>query len=197
MERVARIELASSAWKAEVLPLNYTRSHFPVYIAITWTASRNLVLSQPLNQEEERSALVHQIDPAPHGGGGWIRTTEAYASDLQSDPFGHSGTPPKRGARFCLRVLPMSNIISAKTAIYQRLSTNLTIFAELYVWMTRIQNIATQFFSRCKKATRSNKKAMTSAQSTSHRWVCLSPNIFSLRLKILLVPPPRVELGTY
>ena len=31
------------------------------------------------------------------GGGGWIRTTEARASDLQSDPFGHSGTPPKGG----------------------------------------------------------------------------------------------------
>ena len=31
------------------------------------------------------------------GGGGWIRTTEAFASDLQSDPFGHSGTPPEGG----------------------------------------------------------------------------------------------------
>src|SRR5690606_20390950 len=30
------------------------------------------------------------------GGGGWIRTTEACASDLQSDPFGHSGTPPQK-----------------------------------------------------------------------------------------------------
>ena len=30
----------------------------------------------------------------PHGGGGWIRTTEAFASDLQSDPFDRSGTPP-------------------------------------------------------------------------------------------------------
>ena len=29
MERVARIELASSAWKAEVLPLNYTRQSRP------------------------------------------------------------------------------------------------------------------------------------------------------------------------
>ena len=29
------------------------------------------------------------------GGGRWIRTTEARASDLQSDPFGHSGTPPE------------------------------------------------------------------------------------------------------
>jgi hypothetical protein len=32
----------------------------------------------------------------PNGGGGWIRTTEAFASDLQSDPFGRSGTPPTR-----------------------------------------------------------------------------------------------------
>src|SRR5690554_4886048 len=30
------------------------------------------------------------------GGGGWIRTSEAFASDLQSDPFGHSGTPPSQ-----------------------------------------------------------------------------------------------------
>ena len=29
------------------------------------------------------------------GGGRWIRTTEAFASDLQSDPFGRSGIPPK------------------------------------------------------------------------------------------------------
>ena len=33
------------------------------------------------------------------GGGGWIRTTEACASDLQSDPFGHSGTPPTRSPK--------------------------------------------------------------------------------------------------
>ena len=28
------------------------------------------------------------------GGRGWIRTTEAEATDLQSAPFGHSGTLP-------------------------------------------------------------------------------------------------------
>ena len=28
------------------------------------------------------------------GGRGWIRTTEANAADLQSVPFGHSGTLP-------------------------------------------------------------------------------------------------------
>ena len=30
------------------------------------------------------------------GGGRWIRTTEAFASDLQSDPFDRSGTPPEK-----------------------------------------------------------------------------------------------------
>ena len=82
MERVAGIEPASLAWKAEVLPLNYTRGIFP------GTTRHNAQESQcfsPLN--------------ANIGGGGWIRTTEARASDLQSDPFGHSGTPP-RGRTF-------------------------------------------------------------------------------------------------
>ena len=68
MERVAGIEPAYSAWKADVLPLNYTR------------------LKHPLNKYS-----LHAIN----GGGGWIRTTEACASDLQSDPFSHSGTPPQ------------------------------------------------------------------------------------------------------
>ena len=72
MERVARIELASSAWKAEVLPLNYTRLMPTAFLPPTYTAQL-----------------------LPPGGGGWIRTTEARASDLQSDPFGHSGTPPE------------------------------------------------------------------------------------------------------
>ena len=33
------------------------------------------------------------------GGGGWIRTTEAEAADLQSVPFDHSGTPPYEAVR--------------------------------------------------------------------------------------------------
>jgi hypothetical protein len=37
---------------------------------------------------------IIRYPPLNTGGGGWIRTTEAYASDLQSDPFGRSGTPP-------------------------------------------------------------------------------------------------------
>ena len=71
MERVAGIEPAQPAWKAGVLPLNYTRLMY--------------------------SALPALLPPRTFsGGGGWIRTTEACASDLQSDPFGHSGTPPTR-----------------------------------------------------------------------------------------------------
>ena len=54
-ERPTRIELASSAWKAEVLPLNYTRT--------------------------------------VEGGG--FEPPKAEPADLQSAPFGHSGTPPE------------------------------------------------------------------------------------------------------
>ncbi len=71
MERVAGIEPAQPAWKAGVLPLNYTR----------------LIFSALTSVPSSRTSI---------GGGGWIRTTEACASDLQSDPFGHSGTPPTR-----------------------------------------------------------------------------------------------------
>ena len=33
VERVTRIELALSAWEADVLPLNYTRERLPDYLA--------------------------------------------------------------------------------------------------------------------------------------------------------------------
>jgi hypothetical protein len=55
------IEPTLSAWKAEVLPLNYTRF-----------LSLNLV----------------------EGEG--FEPSKAEPSDLQSDPFDRSGTPPKR-----------------------------------------------------------------------------------------------------
>ena len=61
LERVAGIEPAPLAWKAKVLPLNYTR----------------IFLLSCCN-----------------GGGRRIRTFEAFASDLQSDPFDRSGIPP-------------------------------------------------------------------------------------------------------
>ena len=51
------------------------------------------------------------------GGGGWIRTTEAFASDLQSDPFGHSGTPPK-GGTLSGRAALLSTISPNKLSTY-------------------------------------------------------------------------------
>ena len=68
MERVAGIEPASSAWKAEVLPLNYTRASL-----------------------EPTLKLVE---------GEGFEPSKSMTSDLQSDPFGRSGTPPKRGGIF-------------------------------------------------------------------------------------------------
>ena len=40
------------------------------------------------------SLLPRLITTNSLGGGGWIRTIEAEATDLQSAPFDHSGTPP-------------------------------------------------------------------------------------------------------
>ncbi len=55
MERVAGIEPASSAWKAEVLPLNYTRVSC---------------------QFARFNSMVDLTVPIQHGGGGRIRTFE-------------------------------------------------------------------------------------------------------------------------
>ena len=41
-----------------------------------------------------KNRTYHISDTFYFGGRGWIRTIEAYATDLQSAPFGHSGTRP-------------------------------------------------------------------------------------------------------
>ncbi len=65
------IEPTPSAWKAEVLPLNYTRVA-PVF--------------GPPDNREFRPRVVE---------GGGFEPPKAEPSDLQSDPFDHSGTPPE------------------------------------------------------------------------------------------------------
>ena len=68
------IEPTSSAWKAEVLPLNYTRaSCLPV-------------------RPPSEFILVE---------GGGFEPPKAEPSDLQSDPFGRSGTPPNVSRALC------------------------------------------------------------------------------------------------
>ena len=65
------IEPTPSAWKAEVLPLNYTR--------------RDRCQPRPPRAYPKIGRLVE---------GGGFEPPKAEPSDLQSDPFSHSGTPP-------------------------------------------------------------------------------------------------------
>ena len=69
------IEPTSSAWKAEVLPLNYTRE------TICRHSSFGLNRIRP-----DSHALVEGVGFEP---------TKAEPPDLQSGPFGRSGTPPR------------------------------------------------------------------------------------------------------
>jgi hypothetical protein len=64
------IEPTSSAWKAEVLPLNYTRLH----------------------TQKNAPAICQRLSLVEGGG---FEPPKAEPSDLQSDPFDHSGTPPE------------------------------------------------------------------------------------------------------
>ncbi len=74
LERVMGIEPTSSAWKAEVLPLNYTR----------------------------KPNLLCLLAPGPAQGrcmveGVGFEPTKAKPADLQSAPVGRLGTPPDTG----------------------------------------------------------------------------------------------------
>ena len=81
LERETGIEPASLAWKARVLPLNYSRSGAP----FSPVPSRGL----------------HTLEFVPL----WWRRLDSNQrrrkpTDLQSAPFSHSGTPPKRTAEY-------------------------------------------------------------------------------------------------
>ena len=89
MERVMRIELTPSAWKAEVLPLNYIR--------IKWSGRRDSN-SRPspwqgdaLPLSHFRTQIISSIELMVEGGG--FEPPKAQLTDLQSAPFGHSGNP--------------------------------------------------------------------------------------------------------
>ena len=76
LERVMGIEPTSSAWKAEVLPLNYTRGP---------SAGIRPLASNRIRPDSH--TLVEGVGFEP---------TKAEPPDLQSGPFGRSGTPPQR-----------------------------------------------------------------------------------------------------
>ncbi len=94
MERVAGIEPAPSAWKAEVLPLNYTRRLDGARLVAPWPWAR----VRPRGSKTPRSNPVPKQTLGPRERavveGVGFEPTKAEPSDLQSGPFGHSGTPP-------------------------------------------------------------------------------------------------------
>jgi hypothetical protein len=129
------IEPTPSAWKAEVLPLNYTRQ---TLCRCTETAHLNsgdtihLVEGGGSTPGLQPSALraaalcaafeiapgdfvnLHRFpsSPAKTGNkawhlveGGGFEPPKAEPSDLQSDPFDHSGTPPKCKPAIVLQAL--------------------------------------------------------------------------------------------
>src|SRR5580658_5662790 len=81
MERVVGIEPTSSAWKAEVLPLNYTRA-----------------------ADGDLPAALRRSDSSPSG---WWRGKDSNLrrrkpADLQSAPVGRLGTPPQNEPRILI-----------------------------------------------------------------------------------------------
>ena len=83
------IEPTPSAWKAEVLPLNYTRTNNTAFL-------KNDLLSKPFILRSSQIELLSLIQVE----GGGFEPPKAEPPDLQSGPFDRSGTPPNL-ARHC------------------------------------------------------------------------------------------------
>ena len=86
MERMMRIELTLSAWKAEVLPLNYIRKR--------WSGRRDSN-SRPSPWQGDALPLSHF---RKFGRGRWIRTIESSANGFTVRPLWPLGNPSKIGA---------------------------------------------------------------------------------------------------
>ena len=80
-----RIELTPSAWKAEVLPLNYIRIKLE---RKTRFELATLALARRCSTPEP---LPHKFIKLVEGDG--FEPSKAQLTDLQSAPFGHSGIP--------------------------------------------------------------------------------------------------------
>ncbi len=98
------IEPTSSAWKAEVLPLNHTRSIHGVsheYVQVKCSMPSHprprelpCVLARLFSSNTQESQNLPRTCTSVVEGGGF-EPPKAEPSDLQSDPFDHSGTPPQ------------------------------------------------------------------------------------------------------
>ena len=107
MERVAGIGPASSAWKAEVIPLYDTRKLYisgldqPIVSALPVRASaRFLPLSDKRIINDGYKSLITFLANAALNlimvEGGGFEPPKVEPADLQSAPFGRSGTPPNK-----------------------------------------------------------------------------------------------------
>ena len=91
-----RIELTPSAWKAEVLPLNYIRVFRDRECGLTgplffnWSGRRDSN-SRPSPWQGDALPLSHFRILLVEGDG--FEPSKAQLTDLQSAPFGHSGIP--------------------------------------------------------------------------------------------------------
>ena len=88
MERMMRIELTPSAWKAEVLPLNYIRIK-------NWSGRRDSN-SRPSPWQGDALPLSHFRIFV--GRGRWIRTIESSANGFTVRPLWPLGNPSKKSA---------------------------------------------------------------------------------------------------
>ena len=84
MERMMRIELTPSAWKAEVLPLNYIRTK--------WSGRRDSN-SRPSPWQGDALPLSHFRMLKKIGRGRWIRTIESSANGFTVRPLWPLGNP--------------------------------------------------------------------------------------------------------
>ena len=92
MERMMRIELTPSAWKAEVLPLNYIR--------IKWSGRRDSN-SRPSPWQGDALPLSHfriSYSFFKIGRGRWIRTIESSANGFTVRPLWPLGNPSIKSA---------------------------------------------------------------------------------------------------
>ena len=104
------IEPTSSAWKAEVLPLNYTRRWRPLeglrappiaHVCRGLVGSRPITkLQQRRHREQRRSSFEGpRVLSHPVVEGVGFEPTKAEPADLQSAPVDRLGTPPAKTSR--------------------------------------------------------------------------------------------------
>ena len=124
------IEPSRSAWKADVLPLNYARR---------LGANRRLARSGRLAWESRRDETGSTVWRLVAGTG--FEPVKALPSDLQSDPFGRSGISPG-----CDLAVPGPNAPGAPLVAHSRRparsARSRVILGSMYVSMERARRVA-------------------------------------------------------